>query len=208
MRAKIANPLLFIVIGMGLGAFAAYGAVSHTIRHQERQLEQEQRLRRLEQADNDSLRAELRVWDRYVRPDSTVIFNYVYPSVRDTALADSLTRWFIVYGMQVGLSPRLLAATGRQESNFRRFARSGKGALGIMQIMPDIWWREFEDECGYWYRGDVQTNICYGAYILHYYYNKCDGDLPCALEMYNAGPSRRAGTYADEVRERLLGLGG
>lgn len=69
-------------------------------------------------------------------------------------------------------------------------AVSSAGAVGIMQIMPDIWGDTFLDEC---YGGDplltARRNACLGARILKLYWTAAGGDWNEALRLYN-GSSR------------------
>jgi hypothetical protein len=213
-RKTHSHPWLEWVLTFAVGfALSAYGMSlynARTVNVQERHIERlEAEVKALRiKAYEDSLH--LKWWDDYVRPDSAAVYNQIIAQGHGGAYADSLTRYFIVYGMQVGLSPRLLVSVGHVESRYRRWARSRVGALGVMQVMPDVWWRKFEQECGYWYRGDIRANICYGAHILREEYNRCDRDTTCALAAYNAGYARRrfGEGYAEDVQEVYHGLGG
>ena len=85
------------------------------------------------------------------------------------------------------LKPELLRAVIRQESGARACAVSPKGAMGLMQIMPDTA-EQFRLADPY----DPAQNIQTGAQYLKQLLDKF-GDLKLALAAYNAGPGRVAG---------------
>ena len=73
------------------------------------------------------------------------------------------------------------------ESNFNRWAISGVGAQGLMQVMP-FWLKEIGRA------GDslfsVKTNLRMGCTILQYYLKKEKGDWNRALMRYNGSLGR------------------
>jgi hypothetical protein len=79
-----------------------------------------------------------------------------------------------------GVSPRLLQAVIKVESNFERGARSPKGAMGLMQLMP-ITARRYAVSNAY----DPRANIEAGARHLRTLLDRFD--LSLALAAYNAG---------------------
>ena len=78
------------------------------------------------------------------------------------------------------LDPRLLMAVIRVESNFQPRARSPKGAMGLMQLMPDTA-RQYEVADAY----DAHANVDAGARHLRSLLDRFD--LSLALAAYNAG---------------------
>jgi soluble lytic murein transglycosylase-like protein len=108
-----------------------------------------------------------------------------------------------------GLNPDLLRSVVKQESGFRPCAISSKGAMGLMQLMP-----ETADEFGVDNPFDPVANLDGGARFLKQLLNRYGGDLPKALGAYNAGPARvdaAAGVPAipetvDYVRQILAAL--
>jgi len=78
------------------------------------------------------------------------------------------------------LDPRLLASVIRAESNFGPRARSPKGAMGLMQLMPRTA-RQYAVDDPY----DPAANIDAGARHLRTLLDRFD--LPVALAAYNAG---------------------
>ena len=83
-----------------------------------------------------------------------------------------------------GLSFSLLKAMIRVESNFDSKAISKKGALGLMQIMPQNL-RAFNIRDPY----DPKDNIMGGARYFKSLMERFEGKLPLALAAYNAGPT-------------------
>jgi soluble lytic murein transglycosylase-like protein len=84
-----------------------------------------------------------------------------------------------------GFTPDLLRAVIDRESGFRPCAVSAKGALGLMQLMP-----ETAAELGVADPFDPQENIAGGARFLSQLLEKYKGDITLALGAYNAGPAR------------------
>ncbi|PYI56886.1 lytic transglycosylase domain-containing protein [Paenibacillus flagellatus] len=91
-----------------------------------------------------------------------------------------------------GVDPFLIAAIIRVETNFNPDKTSKKGAIGLMQLMPDTadW---IVKRAGYaeetsksLHRADV--NIEVGAWYLNSLYNQFDDNRIAVLAAYNAGP--------------------
>ncbi|HEX6639707.1 MAG TPA: lytic transglycosylase domain-containing protein [Thermoanaerobaculia bacterium] len=84
---------------------------------------------------------------------------------------------------QHGVDPRLVAAVARRESAWRADIVSNKGAIGIMQLMP-----ETARYLGVTNAFDARQNIFGGARYLRTLLDTFNGDLDLALAAYNAGP--------------------
>ena len=81
-----------------------------------------------------------------------------------------------------GLDPQLVLAVVHVESRFRKYAVSGAGARGYMQVMP--FWvgligRPGDDLF------NLRTNLRYGCVILKHYLDLEKGDVTRALARYN-----------------------
>jgi len=83
------------------------------------------------------------------------------------------------------LNPALIRAVIRQESGFRSCAVSPKGAMGLMQLMPDTA-AEFHLADPF----NAVDNVGAGAQYLKQLMERYKGDLKLALAAYNAGPGR------------------
>lgn len=80
------------------------------------------------------------------------------------------------------LDPALVRAVAVQESGLRNEARSRRGAVGVMQMMPGT-----ARELGY-DAADLRGNVRAGAAYLSMMMETFGGDVTRALAAYNAGP--------------------
>tara|TARA_B100000686_G_scaffold303979_1_gene341241 strand:- start:1249 stop:1920 length:672 start_codon:yes stop_codon:yes gene_type:complete len=92
-----------------------------------------------------------------------------------------------------GYDPLFLTALIVTESSFNNKARSRKGAIGLMQIVPRTGYAIAKETNLEW-RGkktlfDPESNIVLGTYYLDKLVQRF-GDLNLALEAYNHGPSQ------------------
>jgi soluble lytic murein transglycosylase-like protein len=82
-----------------------------------------------------------------------------------------------------GLDPKLVHAVVRVESSYDPTALSRKGAMGLMQLMPETA-RSLEVDDPY----DPEQNLRGGTAYLRHLLDRFGGDLELALASYNAGP--------------------
>ncbi|WP_373229418.1 lytic transglycosylase domain-containing protein [Cohnella sp.] len=97
--------------------------------------------------------------------------------------------------LEYQLDPLLIAAIIRVESNYKHEAVSPKGALGIMQIMPETaaWILEQEDFGKLTARDagmDAQAGIRMGSWYVKELNRQFNGNLLVSLAAYNAGPGK------------------
>jgi soluble lytic murein transglycosylase-like protein len=102
------------------------------------------------------------------------------------------------------LEPELVLGLIEVESDFRKFAVSSAGALGLMQIMP-FWMRELaQDDARRLFH--LRTNLRFGCVILRHYLDREADNLFMALGRYNG--SRGQAPYPAAVmaaRDRWKG---
>jgi soluble lytic murein transglycosylase len=95
-----------------------------------------------------------------------------------------------VHAREHGLDPALVAAVVYQESKFNARAKSGSGAIGLMQLTPETahgiairtHGSAFHTQDLY----DAEINIRYGAWYLKNLFDKYGGER-LVLAAYNAG---------------------
>ena len=97
-------------------------------------------------------------------------------------IPNQLRAAFVVAGRQSHLPLSLLVAVARTESHFDSNARSGAGAIGVLQVMPATARALGVDP------SDPQANVLAGARYLRSLYSRF-GSSQLALAAYNAGPT-------------------
>lgn len=104
-----------------------------------------------------------------------------------------IPEWILVESKKYGYDPLFLTALIITESSFYNWAKSNRGARGLMQLRPATA-VALASETRLKWRGtrtlfDPEKNIALGAYYLNKLVSRF-GDLTLALEAYNHGPSR------------------
>ncbi|WP_410769745.1 lytic transglycosylase domain-containing protein [Fontibacillus sp. BL9] len=92
------------------------------------------------------------------------------------------------------IDPLIVAAIIKVETNYKPGAESKKGALGIMQIMPDtakwvIDKAKLENVELDQVKNESGTNIRIGTWYLKSLSNQFDGNMVAVIAAYNAGPT-------------------
>lgn len=108
------------------------------------------------------------------------------------------------YAEDYGLDPCLVAAVIHVESGNRADAVSYKGAIGLMQIMPETgaWIAQKRAVAESHTESRLYTpdyNIACGCWYLDYLLKRFGGDLRYALIAYNAGPGNLETWLSDET---------
>ena len=123
------------------------------------------------------------------------------PMIRDAALRRSL-------------SPELVEAIARVESDFNPYEVSEKGALGLLQVMPETGARFGVTRERLF---DPESNLAAGTAYLAWLFARYHGDLDLTLAAYNAGegavdqhggipPYRETQQYVKRVRAALRAI--
>lgn len=129
-----------------------------------------------------------------------------------TLPATAFDRYIEYLAGETGVSADLIKAVAMVESGLNPRARSPKGALGLMQLMPETA-RQYGVKDPY----DPHQNLRGGATHLGSLLERYDGDLTLTLAAYNAGsgavkryrgvpPYRETRDYVRKVHD-LLGSG-
>jgi soluble lytic murein transglycosylase-like protein len=83
-----------------------------------------------------------------------------------------------------GVQQELITAVMKRESAFYPCALSDRGAIGLMQLLPEVAQQFGADPL------DPKQNINAGAQYLKQLMTRYKGDLKLTLAAYNAGPQR------------------
>lgn len=111
--------------------------------------------------------------------------NATAPSVKiDSDKNSTVNEIIAAASAKYGISEDLIKAVIKTESNYNPNAVSTKGAMGLMQLMPDT-----AADLGVNNAFDVTENIEGGTRYLSQLLKKYGNDLDSALAAYNAGPS-------------------
>lgn len=108
---------------------------------------------------------------------------------------DDLLRTLDYEAIRAGLDRQMVLGLIQVESNFRKYAISGAGAIGYMQVMP--FWVDLIGDGDVRSLFDMRTNLRYGCVILRRYIDQERGDLFRALGRYNG--STGDSTYPNAV---------
>ena len=125
----------------------------------------------------------------YVTPTGRIVFTNVVDTPVPVNLVQSATVSSDPVHLLIdsiagnhGVDPALVKAIVKTESNFNRWAISSKGALGLMQLIPNTGAR-------YGVRDffDPRQNIEAGVRHIKFLLEKFNGNLDLSLAAYNAG---------------------
>ena len=98
------------------------------------------------------------------------------------AQLEQIEKWIHEISEQQGVDPELVKAVAKTESNFNPYAVSNKGALGLMQLIPDT-----AKRFGVTNVFDAKQNIEGGVKFLRFLMGMFPNNLPYILAAYNAG---------------------
>lgn len=111
-------------------------------------------------------------------------------------------------------NPDIIIAISAVESRFNPFTKSKKGALGLMGIMPNVWFEELKAQGLVKEKRDlyaIPVNVASGAYIFERYLSRTN-NIEKALFEYVGGDPYYAGKVLQALGEiylaRSSGTGG
>jgi len=126
-----------------------------------------------------------------VRADGVTVMRNEPPAARQRRLATrpvtptpAILAWIERYAGEGDVDPQLVQAVMQAESGYNPRALSAKGAIGLMQLMPDTARLLAIDDP--W---DPEQNVRGGVLYLKRMLDLFSGDLEFALAAYNAGPN-------------------
>lgn len=107
-----------------------------------------------------------------------------------------------------------VSVAGKQDTATVRRAIAGQqraidtlGAVGLMQVLPRVWWHRFEEECGCGSLFDRRRNACKGVRVLAFYLER-EPTVDRALRGYHGSLRRHAlgDDYAASVLQQMTKL--
>ena len=108
-----------------------------------------------------------------------------YAALRNASANGRYGKYISAAAKRYRLDPELIKAVIKVESGYNPNAVSAKGAMGLMQLMP-----ETAKEMNVTTPFKAEDNIMGGSRYLRKLLNLFGGDLRLCLAAYNAGPSR------------------
>lgn len=133
---------------------------------------------------------------------------YVYKFVKDKTVAYRILKEVKKYSDTFRVDADLVLAVIEHESNFDSSAVSPKGAIGLMQLMPETgeFIARLLNKFGYnlfSVSDNIQLGVCFLALLLEY------NETKTALQKYYAGrlwDTELARKYRDEVMSKLVSI--
>ena len=135
-----------------------------------------------------------------------VLFVAVIVAVNVSSYPLKYQKDIAVAASENGIEAPLVAAIIFAESGFNRNAKSQKGAIGLMQIMPQTaQWIAGELGIENYDLTDPKTNISFGCFYLRYLFTKFSSEIE-VLCAYNAGEAnaREWKTKSGETTEKNI----
>ena len=112
--------------------------------------------------------------------DTSEISNYVDPLKKEL-----ISKAVKTASQKYNISEDLINAVIKVESNYDPYSISNKGAMGLMQLIPQTAY-----DMGVLEPFDIDSNIDGGAHYLKLMLDRYNGNVEKALAAYNAGPQR------------------
>ncbi len=195
-RIKIQSTLLSVLVVLSFmghfsgsdiylkGASAYSSALTLSDQRYFLKLNREQEYKNIHIALREKQRIQNRIFDVISR----------YSTGLDIDLLNQIPRWIYEESRKYDYDPFLLTALIVTESSFNNWAKSHRGALGLMQIRPRTG-HAIATEANLPWEGKPtlfkpDSNIALGTYYLNKLQNRFNNDVRLALEAYNHGPTR------------------
>ena len=111
----------------------------------------------------------------------------------------ALVREAHLVGPKLKLPPTMILAVMAAESSLNPFSQSAAGAQGLMQVMPKVHARRFEEHGGPMTAFDPLTNLRVGARVLHDCVKLTGGSVEDGLRFYLGGSRVDDATAAEYI---------
>jgi len=111
----------------------------------------------------------------------------------------ALVREAHLVGPRLKLQPTMILAVMATESSLHPFSQSAAGAQGLMQVMPKVHARRFEEHGGPMTAFDPLTNLRVGARVLHDCVKLTGGTIEDGLRFYLGGSRVDDATAAEYI---------
>lgn len=119
-----------------------------------------------------------------------LLFQVIWDKIDRRTYPRNFSEYVEEYSYEYGIPEYVVYSVIKTESDFESGAVSDKGAVGLMQIMPDTFnWLTgmLSENLNSAMLYDPETNIKYGTYYLSYLYQRY-GSWTEVYAAYNAGP--------------------